>query len=239
MKRVIILYTIFFFACLKIYAQPNSTVSGQIIDKESKGNIPFATIAILSNNEIINGAMSKEDGFFTINGLSSGKYKIQVSYLGYNTYQSDIIIGTLNQYYDIGKIELETSTIQLDEVTIKGQRSEINSGLDKKSYSMDNNIAQSGGSVMDAMKAMPSVSFDQEGKVILRGSDKVVVLIDGKQSSLTGYGNQKGLDNIPAANIERIEIINNPSAKYDAAGMAGIINIIYKKEKQSGLHGSV
>jgi len=239
MKKKILLFTIILIANFNIYAQSNSTISGQVINKETKEIIPFATIAVMSNNDIINGAMSKEDGFFTINGLSSGKYKIQVSYLGYNTYQSDIIIGTLNQYYDIGKIELETSTTQLDEVTIQGERSEINSGLDKKSYSMDNNIAQSGGSVMDAMKAMPSVSFDQEGKVILRGSDKVVVLIDGKQSSLTGYGNQKGLDNIPAANIERIEIINNPSAKYDAAGMAGIINIIYKKEKQSGLHGNV
>ena len=76
-------------------------------------------------------------------------------------------------------------------------------------------------------------------KVILRGSDKVVILIDGKQSSLTGFGNQKGLGNIPATNIEKIEIINNPSAKYDANGFAGIINIIYKKENQSGFNGDV
>ena len=92
---------------------------------------------------------------------------------------------------------------------------------------------------MDAMKAMPGITFDQDGKVILRGSDKVIVLIDGKQSSLTGFGNQKGLDNIPAANVERIEIINNPSARYDASGMAGVINIIYSKDQQYGLHGSL
>ena len=84
---------------------------------------------------------------------------------------------------------------------------------------------------------MPGVTFDQDGKVILRGSDKVVILIDGKQSSLTGFGNQKGLGNIPAANIEKIEIINNPSAKYDANGFAGIVNIIYKKEKKTGFNG--
>ncbi|CAN0585224.1 unnamed protein product, partial [Ectocarpus sp. 12 AP-2014] len=86
---------------------------------------------------------------------------------------------------------------------------------------------------------LPGVTFDQDGKVVLRGSDKVVVLIDGKQSSLTGFGNQKGLANIPASNIEKIEIINNPSAKYDANGFAGIVNIIYKKEKQTGLNGDV
>ncbi|MGQ1786781.1 TonB-dependent receptor domain-containing protein [Saccharicrinis sp. GN24d3] len=239
MKRNMLLFAIILIAGFKIYAQSSATISGQILDKETKEVIPFATVAILSNENIKNASMSKEDGCFTVNGLMSGRYKIQVSYLGYNTYQSDILIGTLNQFYDIGKVELEVNTTQLDEVTISGERSEINGGLDKKSYSMNSNMAQSGGSVMDAMKAMPSVSFDQEGKVILRGSDKVIILIDGKQSSLTGYGNQKGLDNIPASNVERIEIINNPSAKYDAAGMAGIINIVYKKEKQNGLHGSI
>jgi len=240
MKKNILLFLILFFTCFKIYAQLNATVSGQIIDKETEESIPFASVAILSDkNKLVNGSISGDEGYFTIKGLEPGNYKLKVSYLGYNPYQSDILIGKLNQYYDFGKINLEPSITQLDEVTIKSARSEIAAGLDKKSYSMNNNIAQSGGSVMDAMKAMPSVSFDQDGKVILRGSDKVIVLIDGKQSSLTGYGNQKGLDNIPASNIERVEVINNPSAKYDATGMAGIINIIYKKEIQTGLHGSV
>ena len=85
------------------------------------------------------------------------------------------------------------------------------------------------------MRNLPGITVDQEGKLELRGSDKVTVLIDGKQSSLTGYGNQKGLSTIPASNIDKIEIISNPSAKYDASGMAGIINIIYKKEVNKGL----
>jgi len=240
MMKNILLFTIVLLAGFKIYAQSEFTVSGQIIDRETKESIPYATIVILSeNNELVNGAMSEDGGFFTINGLEPGNYSIKVSFVGYNVYEADILIGKLNQYYDIGKVELESSTTQLQGVTIVGERSEVAAGLDKKSYSMSNSIAQSGGSIMDAMKSMPSVSFNQDGKVILRGSDKVIVLIDGKQSSLTGYGNQKGLDNIPASNIESIEIINNPSAKYDATGMAGIINIIYKKEKQTGLHGSV
>ena len=92
---------------------------------------------------------------------------------------------------------------------------------------------------MDAMRNLPGVTIDPEGKVLLRGSDKVTVLIDGKQSSLTGFGNQKGLENIPASNIERIEIINNPSAKYDSKGLAGIVNIIYKKESKVVFNGDV
>ena len=239
MKNYIFLITFLFFGEILIHAQLNTTISGQIIDMETRENIPYASVAVLSEkNDLVTGSITDNDGRFTIIGLEPGNYIIMVSYVGYESYRSDILIGKLNENYDLGKIELTFSVTELDEVTIKGNKIEIATQLDKKSYDMSDNIAQSGGTVMDAMKAMPGISFDQEGRVILRGSDKVIVLIDGKQSSLTGYGNQKGLDNIPASNIDRIEIINNPSAKYDASGMAGIINIVYKKEKQVGLHGS-
>lgn len=239
MRKNILLLAVVLFASLKLYAQSSATLSGQVVDKQTKESISFATIVILSDGDIVNGTMSNEDGYFSVEGLLHGEYKVNVSYLGYATYQSDVLIGTLNQYYDLGKVELLSEVNQLNELTVMQERKELSSHLDRKSYSMSRSVSQAGGSVMDAMKAMPSVSFDQEGKVILRGSDKVIVLIDGKQSSLTGYGNQKGLDNIPASSIESIEIINNPSAKYDATGMAGIINIIYKKEKDSGFHGSI
>ena len=110
--------------------------------------------------------------------------------------------------------------------------------MDKKVFSVADNITQSGGSVLQSMQNLPGVTL-HDGKVQLRGNDKVMVLIDGKQTALTGFGNQSGLDNIPASAIEKIEIINNPSAKYDANGNAGIINIIYKKNKQEGFNGKV
>lgn len=239
MKKYISLIFIAVICAITSYAQSNTALSGKVISNTTKDPIPFASVAILTEEpKVVNGSIALEDGSFNIQGLPKGKYTISISCLGYHVYQSEILIGELNENYDLGKIELELLQIEIDEVEIVGNRSEISTNLDKKSYNMNNNIAQSGGSVMDAMKAMPGISFDQEGKVVIRGSDKVIVLVDGKQSSLTGYGNQKGLDNIPAANIERIEIINNPSAKYDANGMAGIINIIYKKERQKGLHGS-
>ena len=241
MNPYTLLLSIMLLGIHQLQAQSVSTIAGQVSDQSTQEYIPFATITVLSfeDDQLVSGSIADEEGNFSINGLAPGRYKINISFVGYTTYQSEVLIGELNQSYDLGKIALEPSAVELDEVTVRATRAEIASQLDKKTYNMSDLIAQSGGSVMDAMKAMPSISFDQDGKAILRGSDKVIVLIDGKQSSLTGYGNQKGLDNIPAANIERIEIINNPSAKYDANGMAGIINIIYKKEKQSGWHGSL
>ena len=121
---------------------------------------------------------------------------------------------------------------------IKTKEEEISEKMDKKTYSLKDNISQSGGSVLQALQNLPSITV-QDGKVQLRGNNKVIVLIDGKQTALTGFGNQSGLDNIPSSAIEKIEIINNPSSKFDANGNAGIINIIYKKNKIEGFNGKL
>ena len=139
---------------------------------------------------------------------------------------------------DIKFIELEETAISLNEVVISAKTNEISEKMDKKTFSLKDNISQTGGSVLQAIQNLPSITV-QDGKVQLRGNDKVTVLIDGKQTALTGFGNQTGLDNIPASAIEKIEIINNPSAKYDANGNAGIINIIYKKNNKDGFNGKV
>lgn len=217
------------------------TITGQVLDSEDSSPLPFASIVVseAGTGVMLTGSVSKEDGYFSILGNLQGEYIITISYMGYEEKKIDMLIGELNQHFDLGKVQLQTLTNNIEEVSISAQSSELSPDLEKKSFRMENMIGQSGGSVLEAMKTLPGITVDQEGKVILRGSDKVVVLIDGKQSSLTGFGNQKGLDNIPAANIERIEIINNPSAKYDARGMAGIINIIYKKESQEGFNGDL
>lgn len=232
---------ILLFVTLLVNAQEKITITGQIIDHETQETLPYVTISVNdeATNAIITGTISNDNGRFEVKDLKTGKYIVCITYLGFETIQRKIASGGLNPIFDLGKIELKPSAEALDEVTIEAKLATVNSALDKKFFSLADNVAQSGGSVVDAMKTMPGVAFDQEGKVVLRGSDKVVVLIDGKQSSLTGFGNQKGLSNIPASNIERIEIINNPSAKYDANGFAGIVNIIYKKEKQTGLNGDV
>ena len=239
MKNIIAVFALIIIQLLA-QAQSDITVVGQVFDKETGEPIPFASVSFFTmDRKLVTGNITTEDGRFSIRSIGSGQYKMVVASVGYTSLEQEVLIGRLNTHYDMGKLRMSPSLVQLADVVVTGDHEEISEEMDKKSYNMDQNISQSGGSVMDAMKAMPSVSFDQEGKVVLRGSDKVIVLIDGKQSSLTGFGNQKGLDNIPAANIEHIEIINNPSAKYDATGMAGIINIVYKKETQDGLHGSV
>ncbi len=216
-------------------------LSGKVTDGESGLPLEFSSIALteVSSGILISGAVCDAEGRFRITGELNGEYLISFSFVGYASLSQEILIGELNTIYDLGVTELFPLSENLEEVTVTAQASTLSQELDKKTFSMDDMLAQSGGSVLDAMKTMPGVTVDQEGKIILRGSDKVVVLIDGKQSSLTGFGNQKGLDNIPAANIEKIEIINNPSAKYDARGMAGIINIIYKKESEEGFNGDI
>jgi outer membrane receptor protein involved in Fe transport len=145
-------------------------------------------------------------------------------------------VGSLTEYLDIASVSLEEDAKILNEVVITGQQDAVNEKLDRKVFSVADNLSQSGGSVLQAMQNLPGVTV-QDGKVQLRGNDKVVVLIDGKQTALTGFGSQSGLDNLPASAIEKIEIINNPSSKYDANGNAGIINIIYKKNNQEGFNG--
>lgn len=224
-----------------LLAQQSIVLSGRIIDRSNDESIPYATIVLKQDtgSTIINGTISDESGRFTLNLSQRGNFVLQCSYVGYQTLNTQVLIGQKNDIYDLGKLYLAAESEQLGEVTVTAQKAIVDAGLSKKSFSMDDQVAQSGGSVADAMKALPGVTIDQEGQVLLRGSDKVAVLIDGRQSGMTGFGNQKGLNNIPAANIDRIEIINNPSAKYDAAGMAGIINIIYKKEQKNGFNGSV
>lgn len=231
----------FFFTSITLFAQETLTVSGQLFDAETQETLPFANVAVhyFDDNALLTGAITDDKGRFEILEIPLGKYKLYFSFIGYTGTEQILVAGGLNTVFDLGKIELEPSAQALEEVEVTGKQATTNSDLNKKSFRLSDNIAQSGGSVLDAMKTMPGVAFDQEGKVVLRGSDKVIVLIDGKQSSLTGFGNQKGLANIPAANIEKIEIINNPSAKYDANGFAGIVNIVYKKEKQTGLNGDV
>ena len=125
-----------------------------------------------------------------------------------------------------------------DQVTVTAEVIRA-AGFDTQVFQLDDGPAQTTGSLLDAMKNLPGVTVDQDGRVSLRGSDRVAILIDGRQSSLTGFGSQRGLDSVSAANIEAIEIINNPSARFDAAGMAGIINIIYKREEELGFSGDI
>ncbi|MBA4260263.1 MAG: TonB-dependent receptor [Chitinophaga sp.] len=219
----------------------NITISGLIKEKANNGPIAYVNIIVKNTKDssFVAGTVSNEEGRFSIANIKPGNYSISYSYTGFMINQQPLLIGSLSAYINLGTISLEADGPQLKEVIVNSKQDNLNNKLDKKTYSIAANISQTGGSVLQALKNLPGITTSQDGKVELRGSDKVAILIDGKQTALTGFGGQTGLDNIPASAIERIEIINNPSAKYDANGNAGIINIIYKKNKQEGFNGKL
>jgi outer membrane receptor protein involved in Fe transport len=221
-------------------AQTSVTVSGIIKDKTTKANLPFVNVILKAEKDssFVSGTVSNEEGRFSISKIKGGNYYLEVSYVGYITQKQALFVGSLSEFLTIKAIEIEQNVTILNELVVTGKAEEISEKMDKKTFSLKDNISQGGGSVLQAMQNLPSVTV-QDGKVQLRGNDRVTVLIDGKQTAITGFGNQTGLDNIPASAIEKIEIINNPSAKYDANGNAGIINIIYKKNKKEGFNGKV
>jgi len=228
-----------FIFILNAQAQVNQvTISGRITDQASGVALPFAN-AILKNERdstFVTGTVSDDEGRFTFSGVTPGKYVFEISMVGYLPSKMPLFVGSLSEFLDLSTIWIRENVQTLNAVVVTGKQDEVSSRMEKKTFSLTENIAQSGGSVLQAMQNLPGVTV-QDGKVQLRGNDRVTVLIDGKQTALTGFGSQTGLDNIPASAIEKIEIINNPSAKYDANGNAGIINIIYKKNRERGFNG--
>lgn len=223
------------------YGQITSvTVSGLVKEKITKASLPFVNIVLKteSDSAFVTGTITNEEGRFSITGVKPNNYYLEISYVGYVTQKIMLYVGSLSEFLNVPNIELTEEAKILNEVVVKGKVDNINEKMDKKTFSVKDNVSQSGGSVLQAMQNLPGITV-QEGKVQLRGNDKVIVLIDGKQTALTGFGSQTGLDNIPASSIEKIEIINNPSSKYDANGNAGIINIVMKKNKQEGFNGKI
>ncbi|MDX2002265.1 MAG: TonB-dependent receptor [Chitinophagales bacterium] len=221
------------------FAQTQSvTLSGIVKDHTTKMPLPFATVVLKTEKDsaFVTGTVTNDEGLFTLQGIKPDNYLLEISYTGYSTKKQPLFVGTLSEFLTVATIELEEDNKTLNEVVITGKVDDVNSKLDKKTYAVEDNISQGGGSILQTMQNLPGITV-QDNKVLLRGNDKVTILIDGKQTALTGFGNQTGLDNIPASSIEKIEIINNPSSKYDANGNAGIINIVLKKNKQEGFNG--
>ena len=216
------------------------TISGLIKDKANKSALSYVNVVLKTEKDsaFVTGTVSNEEGRFTLSNVKPNNYYFEISFIGYVTKRQSIYVGSLSEFLDVATIDLEEDIKILTEVVVVAKQDEVGGKMDKKTFKVEDNISQSGGSVLQTMQNLPGVTV-QDGKVQLRGNDKVTVLIDGKQTALTGFGSQSGLDNIPASAIEKIEIINNPSSKYDANGNAGIINIVMKKNKQEGFNGKV
>jgi outer membrane receptor protein involved in Fe transport len=236
---VLLILTIFFAKTVE--AQNKFvTLSGTIRDKASGEALSFVNVVLKKpiDSSFVAGTITNDQGLFTIAEVQPGDYLLEVSFMGYLKNIGPLFVGSNSEFLNLGVINLEENFQQLEEVVVTARQDAVSGRMDKKTYSVDDNVSQSGGSVLQSMNNLPGVTT-QDGQVQLRGNDQVMVLIDGKQTAIAGFGNQKGLDNIPASAVDNIEIINNPSAKYDANGNAGIINIVLKKEEQQGFNGKV
>lgn len=223
--------------------RPNILVEGQVVDSENGLGLEFATVAITNkrDNSIAGGGLTDADGNFSIS-CSPGPLKAEVDFLGYEKTVIDPIaidrekMKSGDRKVSLGVIRLSVSNTALGEVEIRAEKSETTFSLDKTVFNVGKDLANKGGTAEEILDNVPSVTVDIEGEVSLRGSTGVRILVDGKPAGLTGNAN--GLKQIPASTIESIEVITNPSARYEAEGQAGIINIILKKEKRSGFNGS-
>lgn len=221
-------------------AQVRVAISGMLTDQASHAPLPYFHVSLraVADSAVVAGTVSDADGRWVLQQVVPGNYLLNAGGVGYAPLWQPLHVGVLSESLDLGALALRDQATQLGAVEVVARTEQVGARMDKQVYRMDENASQGGGSLLQAMRNLPGVTVDQRsGKLQLRGSDRVAVLVDGQQTALTGFGDQSGLDNIPASAIERIEVINDPSAKQDANGMAGIINIIYRKEVRKGVHG--
>ncbi|NOU60334.1 outer membrane beta-barrel family protein [Marinifilum caeruleilacunae] len=225
-------------SCFQAFAETNIrkiVVSGKIIEKSSEVPIEYATIAILANDgQLITGGISGKDGSFQLESPRKDFY-IKVSFIGYQTIEiKDFNIK--NNKLELHAIYLSSSHAQLGDVIVRAEKSQTVFKLDKRVFNVGQDLVSAGGSALDILNNVPSVDVSIEGTISLRGSSSVQMLINGKPSVMAS---SKTLGTITADMIDRVEVVTNPSAKYDAEGTSGIINIILKKDNKKGLNGAV
>jgi len=222
--------------------QPVGKLSGTVIDAQTNQPIEYANIVVFKwrDSTVANGTVSNDKGKFEINKIMYGKYFVKVSYIGYNTKRFDSLMVLPNKTeFNFGVIKLRPKNVNMNEVVVQGTRDALTANLDKKVYTVDQNMANSGGTAVDVMQNVPSVTVDADGAVQVRGSANINVLVDGRPAALAGFTGSDVLAQIPASQIESIEIVTNPSAKYDPEGTGGIINIILKKKSNLGVNGTL
>ncbi|SDQ79330.1 TonB-dependent receptor domain-containing protein [Flagellimonas zhangzhouensis] len=241
MYRIIIpllLMSAFVFQGQAQQKQKPITVTGKVMDSDSGQPLEYATFVLQKADDpnSVTGGITDLDGNFEIE-TAPGTYNIRVEFISYKTYSLNG--KALTSDTNLGSISLSPDVAQLAEVEVVGEKTTVEVRLDKKVYNIGKDITTSGGNVSDALSNIPSVSVDVEGAISLRGNDNVRILINGKPSALAGFGSTDILQQLPADAIEKVEVITSPSARYDAEGTAGILNIVLKKEKTLGINGSI
>lgn len=247
MMMNIIKYTVWTFVLLlaiipsglaqEIQQTANGVITGKILDAALEKPIEFANVILFSVNDsmMVTGTTSEAQGNFQIDKIQRGSYYLDIQFIGYKKKRlANLEIGPAQLVIDLGKILLQQTTVNLERVEVQGEALAMMYQLDKKVINVSQQQTAISGTAVDVLENVSSVNVDIEGNVSLRGSSNFTVLIDGRPSVLES---SEALQQIPAGAIENIEIITNPSAKHEAAGGAGIINIVLKKEQREGKSG--
>jgi len=215
-------------------------VRGKVLDRQTDEPLQFVNVRVTDGQgKLAGGGMTDVKGAFQIRGLKDGTYQLEVSFMGYKTISRQFSIAPEKRTMHYNALYLHQDTKTLKEVTVTGQRSQMKLEVDRKTFTVDEVISAAGGSASDLLENIPSVEVTTDGEISLRGNSSVEVWINGKASGMTADNRGEILQQIPAESIERIEVIDNPSAKYSPEGTAGIINIILKRNRKAGYYGSV
>lgn len=216
-------------------------VKGKILDKQTSEPIGFVNVKVTfqDGDKYVGGGMTDADGNFNVGSLKNGKYVLTLTYIGYKDVKREFEVTTDKPGVTFSRIYMAEDAHMLKEVTVTGQKSTMKLEVDRKSFDVSQLISNSGQAASDVLDNIPSVEVDNDGNVSLRGNTSVEVWINGKASGLTSDNRAQILQQLPAESIERIEVIDNPSAKFSAEGSAGIINIILKKDRRAGYYGSL
>ena len=214
------------------------TLKGQVLEKNTQEPIPFSSIRVFAipGDKLITGGISNEKGKFSF-ALAPGDYHLIIESIGFEPV--DIAKVKVNKSMELPTVLANASTKTLSEVIVKGQKASVELSLDKRTFNVGTDLANKGATAAEILGNLPSIQVDGEGGIRLRGSENVRILVDGKPSTLTGIGGSSGLQSLQGNLIEKVEVITNPSARYEAEGMAGIINIVLKKNQNQGFNGAI
>lgn len=238
MKRFII----FFLLCLCAYTGwAQGIVKGKILDRQKSEPLGFVNIKVTeqSSDKFAGGGITDAGGNFNVTGLKDGKYTLTLTFMGYKDVTRQFEITPTKRDVQFKLLYMAEDAKQLNEVTVTGQRATMKLEVDRKSFDVGQLISNAGQAASDVLDNVPSIEVDNDGNVSLRGNSSVEIWINGKASGLTSDNRAQILQQLPAESIERIEVIDNPSAKFSAEGSAGIINIVLKKDRKAGYYGSV
>jgi len=229
------------FFPVHVSAQENATIAAVVVDQVSGEPVGFASAALLmqGSQNYVKGMQTVADGKIRFTDVRPGTYAIRITYVGYEDYFREHIQVTAGQQLNLGEILLQPSGELLEEVVVQGTPPAMELGIDRRIFNVAESTISEGGSATDLLENVPSLQVDVDGSVSLRGSSSVRILINGRESAMAGSDITQLLQSMPANSIERIEVVTNPSARYDAEGQSGIINIVLKKNVRIGLNGSL